>query len=505
METTVPCVVEGLMNPDIYPHPCVKVELVETHISWVLLTGLRAYKIKKPLKLAFVDFSTLERRRHFCEEELRLNRRLAPELYLRVVPITGTVNAPQIDGDGPVIDYAVQMRQFNKDHVLSQLSEDQLTDSRIDRLADDCAAFDSHAQAVAPDSVYGAPHTVFASLVENFEALANADDSIVDLVADIRERAELEFGRLVHAMNERRLNGRVRECHGDLHLGNMFLENDEITIFDGIEFNPSFRWIDVASDIAFLIMDLEDRGYSRQARRFLNRWLEQTGDYDALRVLPFYCAYRATVRAKVEVIRMHQPEIGYSNQRHLVNDCQHYLRTAQSYLIRSAPSLAITMGPSGSGKSTVTQRLIERGNVIRIRSDVERKRMFGLGMLTASVGETKVRMYSESATKAVYDRLKMLAVSVIEAGFSVVVDATFLKIAQREPFVRLAESLGVPFSIIVCQASEETLRDRLCRRNAAGPDASEADATVLEAQLHEMEELSRPEKKACRVIMADEL
>ena len=471
MEKTETRIVDGLLNPDIYPHPSTAVELVETHISWVLLTGLRAYKIKKPVYLGFVDFTTLERRKHYCEEEILLNQRLAPDLYLDVVPITGSIENPQIDGTGPVVEYAVRMRQFNKNHLLTALPSIELSVARIERLADSCAAFHGQAETVMPDSAFGSPQANYQPVVENFAAMESTDESVCEQVADLRERVEFLVGRLIHTFRERKLCGRVRECHGDLHLGNMFLQDDKIWIFDGIEFNESFRWIDVINDIAFLVMDLTARGHRGLANRFLNRWLEQTGDYEGLKVLSFYCAYRAAVRAKVDLIRIHQSDVTCSEQLHLAHDCSSYLRLAQEFLVRHPPSLTITMGLSGSGKSTVTGRLVETRNAIRIRSDVERKRLYGLDVTGKFSDESKSQVYSERSTASVYDCLKQLAATVIDAGYPVIVDATFLKRSQRQSFARLAQSLGVPFSIIHCQAHEDVLRERIRNRQAEGVDA----------------------------------
>lgn len=505
MEIAETRIIEGLLDPDIYPHPCTKVDLIQTHISWVFLTGLRVYKIKKPVNLGFVDFTSLERRKHFCSEEIRLNRRMAPDLYLDVVPITGSVEHPQIDGDGPVIEYAVRMRQFEKSHLLTSVATAELTIDRIEQLAADCASFHDRADAVPPDSQFGTPEAVLKPVVENFEAMKDCDDSTCETVADLRERVNFSFGRLIPAIKKRKSAGRVRECHGDLHLGNMFLEQDRITVFDGIEFNESLRWIDVISDIAFLVMDLTVRGHHDLANRFLNRWLEQTGDYDGLTVLPFYCSYRAAVRAKVDVIRIHQPDVSFSEQRHLSRDCCDYLKLAHQFLIRKPPSLTITMGLSGSGKTTVTDELIAQGDAIRIRSDVERKRMYGLGLTETSDDEMKSRMYSEQSTAAVYDRLRHRAATVIDAGYPVVVDATFLKRQQRKSFARLAEGLGVPFAIIYCHASENVLRQRIRTRHAKGSDPSEASEAVLDRQLAIVEPLDDSEaeyitagSKCCR-------
>lgn len=485
--------IDGLMDSKSYPHPCGAIELIETHISWVLLTGQQAYKIKKPVDLGFVDFTSLERRKHFCEEEIRLNSRLAPNLYLDVVPITGTAENPQVGGDGEIIEYAVRMRQFDTSTVLSVMSLQEITIDQMDRLADDCAAFHDVADAVAPDSHYGTPAAIFKPVVTNFDVLRGLDASVAELVTEVWDRTEFLFERLIHTFKQRQLKGRVRECHGDLHLGNMFLQDGRITIFDGIEFNESLRWIDVVSDVAFLIMDLTSRGQNAVANRFLNRWLERTGDYDGLRVLAFYCSYRAAVRAKVDVIRSHQPDVAFSEQRHLVDDCCEHLQLARQYLIRQPPSLTITMGLSGSGKTTITDRMMANGNVIRIRSDVERKRLHGLGLLEQSPDELKKRIYSDHSTEMVYRKLRHLAAAAIDAGYPVVVDATFLKQAQRRMFAQLAESLGVPFTILHCDADESVLRERIRLREGRNDDASEAGEAVLDSQLQVVEKLCETE------------
>ena len=495
MATTQTQLVDGLMNAKIYPPPCLHVELVETHISWVLLTGQHAYKVKKPVNLGFVDFTSLERRKHFCEEEIRLNSRLAPDLYLDVVSITGTVENPRINGDGPIIDYAVRMQQFDKSHVLSVMSIQEITIQQVETLADECAVFHQTAETVAPDSHQGTPAAIFKPVSDNFEVMNALDGSICALVADVRDRTCFLFERLIYTFKQRQIHGHIRECHGDLHLANMFLQDGRITIFDGIEFNDSLRWIDVVSDIAFLMMDLTIRGHRDIANRFLNRWLERTGDYDGLKVLAFYCSYRAVVRAKVDSIRIHQPDVAYSEQRHLAKDCCEYLKLARQYLIRQPPSLSITMGLSGSGKTTVTDRLIANSNIIRIRSDVERKRMHGLGLLDQSTGELKTRVYSRRSTDMVYEKLKQLAAVAIDAGYSVVVDATFLKRAQRRMFIQLAESLGVPFTILHCEADEHVLRERIRHRQSQQNDASEAGEEVLDAQLQLVETLCEAEEK----------
>ena len=486
--------VDALMNPAVYPHPCAHVTLEETHISWVFLTGLRAYKIKKPVDLGFVDFTSLETRRHCCFEELRLNRRLAPELYLDVVAITGTVDRPEINGQGPVIDYAVCMVQFDHLKLLSRLDRNILTLDHMNGLADQCAEF--HVTAAQADicSQFGSPDRIRSALDDNFETLKKADAGLIRRISMIQEAAHRQFEKLVDTFHERKAMAMIRECHGDMHLGNMFLQNDRVTVFDGIEFSDDFRWIDVINDIAFLMMDLDDRGYHGFSNRFVNRWLERTGDYEGLAVLRFYCDYRAMVRAKIDVIRMHQPDVSFTDQRHLANDCCEYLTLAEAYLTELSPSLTITMGPSGSGKSTVSQSMIDRGDMIRIRSDVERKRLFGLSADDVSTDDLRVRLYSAETTEATYDRLAELATTVINAGYPVIVDATFLHRSQRDRFHRLTQRLDVPFRIVKCSASESELRDRVEARQKTASDASEANLRVLERQLLDSDALDPDEE-----------
>jgi len=487
--------VAGMMNPAIYPYPCSEVHLVETHISWVFLTGLCAWKVKKPVNLGFVDFTSLNQRHKCCQEELRLNRRLAPELYLDVVPITGTIAAPSIGGPGHVLDYAVCMVQFDQNHLLSQMTPQALTNDQVNQLADTCAEFHQSAATAPVGFDFATAERIWFAFEENLRVLSQADDGLANQVDRLHRTAATQAEKLDRRFEERRRNHRIRECHGDLHLGNMFLQNGRVTIFDGIEFNDDFRWIDVMNDIAFLIMDLEDRGCHGFANRFLNRWLERTGDYAGLALLRFYCAYRATVRAKVDVIRMHQERVSYCDQRHLANDCRGYLDLATRYATPLQPCVTITTGPSGSGKTTVAQRLIDTSDTIRLRSDVERKRLFGLAPEDTSDPILRQRMYSAEADSSTYARLAELAETVLNAGFPVVVDAAFLRRPDRERFALLAKRRNVSFRILKCSASEQHLRDRIEARQRRGTDASEADERVLAMQLKAGDNLSPEEQR----------
>jgi len=303
---TAPPLFAALLDPACYPHPVAGVRVLETHISWVLLTGEYAYKIKKPVGLGFLDFSSLELRRHYCEEELRLNRRLAPELYLDVVEIRGTPGAPRIGGEGPLLEYAVRMREFPQAALASRaLASGAFGAAEVDALAALVARFHEGALRAPESERFGSPDVVLADALQNFEQLLPLVKSAPDdrALRELRLWTKREFAARGEALAARRKQGFVRECHGDLHLRNIVLLDGRPVPFDCIEFNAELRWIDVMSEVAFLAMDLEDRGRRDLAWRFLGRYLEATGDYAGLAVLPFYLVYRALVRAKVHLLR----------------------------------------------------------------------------------------------------------------------------------------------------------------------------------------------------------
>ncbi|HKK06278.1 MAG TPA: AAA family ATPase [Gammaproteobacteria bacterium] len=497
--------IDALQNPDIYPHPVSGVTLIETHISWVLLTGDYAYKLKKPVDLGFLDFSTLERRRHFCEQELRLNRRLAPQLYLEVVAIGGSSAAPRLAGpnaplDGPPIEYAVKMRQFDPQAQLDRLLErGELTGAHMDRLAAVVADFHGRIAPAGPDRPFGSPEAVHAPVRENFEHLRRADACMGERAElaglDALERwSEASFTRLGSTFAARRSGGFVRECHGDMHLRNMVLIDGEVVVFDCIEFNDNLRWIDVMSEVAFVDMDLRDRGRPDLAQRFLNAYLESTGDYAGLALLPYYRVYRALVRAKVAAIRLTQHDLDRDETQAVQAECRSYIELARSFTASRPPLLIITHGLSGSGKTTYTQQLLEATQAIRIRSDVGRKRLFAVAREDHRAREIDVGLYGREASERTYERLAEMAKGLLEGGYDVIVDAAFLKQAQRAHFRALAERSGVGFAILACEAPPTLLRERLRQRERAGRDASDAGLAVLEHQLKTADTLDAQER-----------
>ena len=472
-----------------------RVELLETHISSVLLTGRHAYKLKKPVDLGFVDFTTLERRRFFCDQELRLNRRLAPSLYLAVVPITGTIDAPAIGGDGDAIDYAVQMHEFPQDALLSRvLARNELTAAHIDALAEEVATFHARVDVAPAASAYGSPEKIAEYARQNFTQCVGAAEppARVRALAALARWTEAELAARAATMRLRKTDGFVRECHGDLHLGNIAEIDGRPVIFDCIEFNDDLRWIDVMSEVAFTTMDLADRGRPDLARRFLNAYLERTGDYAGLSVLRFYLVYRAMVRAKVARVRAAQVGNGPA-QAKLRAEYRGYVVQARRYARRVRPMLILMHGFSGSGKTTVAQSLLERFDAIRIRTDVERKRMHGLDRGGASGSAIAGGLYSAGVTVRTYERVRELAVTALGAGFTAIVDGTFLQRAQRDLLRGLAVLRQLPFVIVDVTADAATLGERLARRAASASDASEADAAVLSHQLRTHEPLGADE------------
>ncbi len=462
-----------------------RVEIIETHISSVLLTGSHAYKLKKPVDLGFVDFTTRERRRFFCDEELRLNRRLAPSLYLTVVPVTGTIDAPVMGGDGEAIDYAVQMREFPQDALLSRaLARGEVTAADIDALADEVARFHARADVAAATSPFGTPERIADYARQNFvqcggPAVQSAQRRALAALACWTED---ELAARAETMRRRKADGFVRECHGDLHLGNMAEIDGRPVIFDCIEFNDDLRWIDVMSEVAFTTMDLADRGRLDLARRFLNAYVERTGDYAGLPVLRFYLVYRAMVRAKVARVRAAQ--VGAGPARAAADaEYRGYVVQARRYARRVEPMLILMHGFSGSGKTTVAQSLLERVDAIRIRTDVERKRMHGLDRGDASGSTIAGGLYSTAATARTYERVRDLAAIALDAGFTAIADGTFLRRGQRDLLRELAILRKVPFVIVDVAADAATLRERVARRARAASDASEADAAVLAHQM----------------------
>ncbi len=493
-----PALIDALLERGVFGHPVDSIRVVETHISFVLLTGRYAYKIKKPVDLGFLDFSTLERRKHFCEEELRLNKRLAPDLYVDVVPICGSVDAPVLGGEDAPLEYCVRMRQFDTRQEIDRLlAEEAVTAPHFDRLAADLAAFHDAVDVAGPDSEFGDRASLRRQVMDNFDQCepCRARLEVPQRFERLRAWSEASLERLDDRFGERKRDGHVRECHGDLHAANMVLVDGRIVAFDCLEFSPRLRWIDTMSEIAFVLMDLDFRARPDLARRFLNRYLEHGGDYAGLSVLRHYLAYRAMVRAKVACIRLRQEGAGEGERAHALAEFRDHVGLAARYAERPpSPWLAVTHGLSGSGKTFVTDAVLERIDAVRVRSDVERKRLHGLAPAQRSGSGLDEGLYRRQASAATYERLERVAEQIVLAGYPAIVDATFLERAQRHAMRRLAERLGVPFVILEFVAPYEVLARRVGARLAGTADASEATLEVLARQRDRDEALDAGER-----------
>lgn len=481
-----PDLIHELLHAGAYPHPVAgTVRLVETHISWVLLTGEFAYKIKKPVDLGFLDFRDLERRRFYCREELRLNRLWAPELYLDVVPVTVQNGHARIDGNGPAVDYAVRMRQFDQGLLLDrQLETGRLTAEDMLELAAEIASRHAAAERVGPpDRLLRATRKL---MWENFDDLIG--EAAHEACAALHRWTRKSLSTLDGSMKRRCEQGYYRQCHGDLHLGNLVRLAGLPRAFDCIEFSRELREIDVVADYAFLVMDLVARGRADLAYAFLNRYLEISGDYAGVALLPLYVVYRSLVRAKVASIRRRgrPAEEDRSEDTRTIN---HYCELAQAWAEPRQPLLVVMTGLSGSGKTWLSSRLVTTLPAVRVRSDLERKRLFHLAETADSHSGIARGIYQPGADTAVYERMFALAASMLAAGCSVILDAAFLDAGSREQGRRLAAECGAGFVIVLTAAALPVLGERVQRRAAGGGDASEANLAVLQHQLDTVQPL----------------
>lgn len=490
--------IKALHDPACYPHPVSQVVLHETHANWVVLAGDYAYKIKKPVDLGFLDFSSLEKRLFYCREEIRLNQRLAPDIYDRVVAISGSPQAPAIDDEQAPFEYAVRMRRFDPDQCLDhRVGTGDVPPGVWDDFARDVARFHRDAPRAQADSGYGDPDQLWEQISDNFRAIAprlGTDDDKAKL-SRIEEWATETFKNLRPRLQARLDDGWVRECHGDLHCANLVLHEGRIQAFDCLEFSAELRWIDIANEIAFLLMDLRFRGQPGLAARWRSHYLEWLGDYDAVPLLPLYEQYRAMVRCKVALLAAEQADDDPDRAEQQRETAQRYLKAAADCMHRRDPWIVITHGLAGSGKSTLGLGVLEQLPALRLRSDVERKRLFGLDPLETTEAGVGEGIYTHDATERTYARLAEQAGRLAAAGEAVIVDATFLDHRMRALLRETAEAQGVPFTILHASAPQLVLEERIRKRQAAGRDASEADTDVLRAQIDNADPLTDEEQQ----------
>lgn len=482
----LPQQLQSLLDSGSYPHPVSGVELVQTHISWVLLTGDFAYKIKRPVHQPFIDLRCPERRAFLCHEEVRLNRRFAPELYLDVCPITSVDGRARMAGDGPVIEHAVKLRQFRAADELDRLLEaGRIEPGELETFGRDLAHLHDSVPISRCTQAWGRPDAVCDLIARNLEDCGRAA-VIFDRRADVQAMyatLQTHISAAAAVMSKRFFGGRVRECHADLHCKNIVRWGSRLLAFDCLEFEPAFRWIDVADEIAFLLADLASRHFPQHAQAFLGAYLAQSGDYECCRVLPLYRAHRSLVRAKIIALSAadapdNATDSGASSRRQF----QDYLHSAQQSLAPKRAVLILMSGLSGSGKSWIAQRLAAQLEAVHVRSDIERKRLLGLSEQASSGSELEQGLYSGGVSARVYQHLARCAEDILAGGYTAIVDAAFNRREDRVHFHELAVRLNVDACIVHCHAPLEVLQRRVAARARLMHDPSEANLSVLHWQ-----------------------
>ncbi len=500
--TSLDTLINALKNHALYHHPVENFTVIQTHISYVILTGKYAYKIKKPLNLEFLDFSSLEKRLFHCQEEIRLNKRIANDIYLDVIKITGTIDKPQLNGNGPVIEYAIQMHEFPQQAIFTALlKNNQLNNTLISQTATILANLHAVAAKSLTDNPYGTFQQIHEPVVQNFEQLTTLlqNKHETKILQQLAKWADLEHQRLQLIFQQRKDNGFIRECHGDVHLGNIVLINEKPTIFDCLEFSESLRWTDTMADLGFLAMDLEDKQQIKLANQLVADYMVTTGDYQGMAILNYYKAYRAMVRAKVAMFGYMQEEKELS-KKVLWQQYQNNIYLANQYQQTNTPTLFITHGLTASGKTTLAKAICYQHGVIRISSDVERKRLAGIELTAQNHSALFKGIYSPEMTEKVYQHMLNLAKTVISAGYSVIVDATFTQQKQRASFAYLAKVLNIPFQILHVDVHEELITKWLIQRQKKADTVSEARLDILKALKAKQEPLTEEEKALTTVI-----
>ncbi|MBD0312542.1 MAG: AAA family ATPase [Microcoleus sp. T3-bin5] len=485
-DTCVPPLIQQMLQPGFYPHGVTEpVHLIQTHVSFVFLTGDYTYKIKKPVNFGFLDYSTLAKRQHFCTQELLMNQRTAPEIYLEVLPILQIGNTFQLGTNLPAItsaeitvEYVLKMREFPQDSLLlSLLERGLLTEQLMADLGREIANFHSRASSNSYIRRFGEVSQIRTAIDNNYlisEKYIGGPQTQTQY-QETKDYTDAFFANNPELFNRRIANNKIRECHGDLHLRNIALWQDKILLFDCIEFNEQFRFVDVMYDVAFTVMDLESRGRRDLGNAFLNTYIEQTGDWEGLQLLPLYLSRQAYVRAKVTSLMLDDPAISTAQKAEISQTAAHYYKLAWQYTKPRRGKLTLMSGLSGSGKSTAARYLARRTGAIHIRSDAVRKHLGGIP-LNERGGQD---LYSDEMTAQTYGRLLELGIILADRGWDVILDAKFDRQNLRTDAIDRAQSHGLPLQIIYCTAPIEVLGERLQQRRG---DIADATAELLSSQ-----------------------
>jgi len=497
--------VEALKKPDAYDHPAEAVECIQTHISSVFLTGEKVYKLKKPVNFGFLDFSTLEQRERFCRAEVELNSRLAPSVYLGVAPVTRDGDRFAIDGPGEVVDWVVVMRQLDGQNLgLEVLGRGELSEAHIDHLVEVLVPFYGRAETGEHVDPFGAVDSVKFNTDENF---SQTEAFVGKLLCRKRfEHIKTFTDRFLDDRQElfekRIADGRIRDSHGDLHLGNVFFE-DEPVIFDCIEFNDRFRCGDVAVDLAFMAMDLDFNGRPELARRFIDRYVAASGDRDIEQLMDFYCCYRAYVRGKISAFTSSDPALPAVEQRRFKNLARRYFGLAYRYAGGTErPPLVVFYGLMGTGKTSLARFLRERLGWHLLSTDAIRKHLVGIGENTRVYVPYNEGLYAPEMNKKTYAELCRRAENLLLAGFPVVIDGAFKTASNREPVVELASRAGANLLFVQSDCEPEEQHRRLEKRQQYDT-RSDGRVEIMDDQRRDFVPISDGENASGAVIMTD--
>lgn len=480
-----------MQQANFYPHAVVEeIKLVQTHASYVFLTGNYAYKVKKNVNYGFLDYSTLAKRKFFLSEELRLNQKIAPELYLEVMPISQHGDRFVLANSDNIVEYTLKMRAFAEEDLFSSLVKiDRLNCDRFRELGEIVAKFHQDAETNEYISKFGTAANIQAAFAENYQQSQK-------YVGQVQTREQLEatkvytdsfFTEREDLLKARVKEGKIKECHGDLHLNNICLWHNQILLFDRLEFNEFFRFVDTMYDIAFIVMDLEAKKKQEFANAFLNSYLESSGDWTGLLVLPLYLSRQAYVRAKVNSFLLDDPYVNENEKQTARKIARDYYQLAYQYTQTKSGSLILMSGLSGSGKSTVAKTIARNQGAIQIRSDAVRKHLAGIP-LTESGSD---RLYTAAMTEKTYERLLELGLVLVKAGYTVILDAKYDRLDLRQPVIAQATENNLTLKIIHCTAPESVLRDRLNQRQH---DISDATADLIVTQQAATEDFTPSEQ-----------
>jgi aminoglycoside phosphotransferase family enzyme/predicted kinase len=487
----LPSLIQQMLEPTFYPHLVKEpIQLIQTHASFVFLTGSFVYKLKKPVNFGFLDYSTLEKRHHFCQEEFRMNQRTAPDIYLEVLPISQINNKFQLADATSPVEYTLKMRQFPENALFIEMFEQgKLTEKHLENLGHIVANFHAHCPSNDYIRSFGDTEQIGEAINQNYEQSQKYIDGpqTQQQFDETKQYTDNLLNQHQDLFKVRVQQDKIRECHGDLHLKNIALVNDQIILFDCIEFNESFRFVDVMYDVAFTVMDLDARQRPDFSNVFLNTYLEQTGDWEGGQVLPFYLSRQAYVRAKVTSLLLDDPNVPQAEKEKAFESAKNYYELAWKYTQNQQGQLILMSGLSGSGKSTVAKKLARQINAIHIRSDAVRKHLAGIPLSQRGGDE----IYTPEMTQKTYTRLLELGIKLANLGWTVILDAKYDRQVLRQPALEQAKTHQLPVKILYCDAPIKILRERLNQRIG---DIADATADLLASQQNAAEPFSKAEQ-----------